>query len=68
MKLTAKTQAALSVALIVFIVTHPMTYRLVDSLLGGLVGRIASVTGCPSTTGLIAHSLVAGAVAYQMVL
>lgn len=49
---------ALILALVFFIVGNPMTYKLVDSLLGGLIGRIAGPSGSPTTLGLIVHSIV----------
>ncbi len=39
---------------------HPLTYQLVDSLLGPLIGRISGPGGAPTTLGLIVHSLVYG--------
>jgi hypothetical protein len=57
----------LTLAVLFFIIGNPMTYRLVDTLLGGLVGRIASVSGSPTTLGLIVHSIVFAAVAVYVV-
>lgn len=62
-----KLQGALVAGLLFFIISHPFVYRLVDSLLGGLLGRIASPAGCPTTWGLIVHSLVFAAAAYYEV-
>jgi hypothetical protein len=39
------------------VIVHPQTYNLVDSLLGNIIGKIAN-NGCPTTLGLIVHSLV----------
>jgi hypothetical protein len=57
-KISPKVQGALVAGLLFFIVSNPMTYQLVDSVLGGLVGRIASASGCPTNVGLIVHSAV----------
>lgn len=38
-----------------FIIANPETFRLVRRVLGP---RIATPTGCPSTTGLLVHTLV----------
>ena len=54
--------AVLNAALLFFIVANPMTYQLVDTLIGPLVGRIAGPGGAPTTLGLIVHSLVYGLV------
>lgn len=56
--LSAKNSVIVTVALLFFIVANPAVYRLVDSLLGWIVGPIASPSGCPTTLGLIVHSLV----------
>ena len=38
-------------AMIVFaVVSYPGTYKLVQSLLGGVLGKIADSSGCPTTT------------------
>lgn len=39
-------------------VSNPYTYKLVNSLLGGFIGRIADRQGCPTTTGFIVHTIV----------
>lgn len=57
---------ALTLALLFFIVGNPMTYKLVDSLLGGLVGSIATPSGAPTTLGLIVHSIVFALVATKV--
>jgi len=60
--LGGKYGAVLTAALLFFIVANPLTYQLVDSLLGPLVGRIAGPGGAPTTLGLLVHSLVYGVV------
>ena len=64
--LSGKPQAVVVAALLFFIVSHPMTYKLVDSVLGGLAGRIAGPAGCPTTWGIIVHSVVYGLVAVYL--
>ena len=59
-----KLSAAIVAGLMFFIVSNPVVYKLVDSLLGGFLGPIASPTGCPTTWGLIVHSAVFAAAAY----
>lgn len=68
MKLTPKVIASLQAALLFFIVSNPMTYKLVDSVLGMLVGRVAGPSGCPTNTGLIVHTIVFGLGAYALML
>lgn len=68
-----KIQHAAALALLFFVVSSPMTYRLVDQLVGSvasaLVPQVAhwfkvAQAGCPTTYGLAVHSVVFGVVAY----
>ena len=68
MKLTQKQAATLQAVLLFFIIAHPFTYRLTNSLLGGLIGRLSDPSGCPSSTGLIVHSVVFGLIVYGLML
>lgn len=61
---STQVRASLTAAVLFFIVANPVVYRLVDGLLGGLIGRIASPSGCATTWGLIVHSAVFGLAAY----
>ena len=45
-------------ALIFLLVVHPMTYQLTQKLLGGVLGKIAEPSGCPTTMGLALHTIV----------
>ena len=45
-------------ALIFLLVVHPMTYQLTQKLLGGILGKIAEPSGCPTTLGLALHTIV----------
>ncbi len=45
-------------AFIFILVIHPYTYRLTQTILGGLLGKIAESNGCPTTLGLIIHTIV----------
>jgi len=67
-RLTQKQSATLQAVLLFFIIANPMTYRLTNSLLGGLVGRLADSSGCPSSTGLLVHSAVFGLIVYGLML
>lgn len=66
MKIPGVSTKLLTLALLFFIVGNPMTYKLVDSVLGGLVGNIASASGAPTTLGLVVHSLVFALVATKV--
>ena len=67
-KLTQKQAATLQAVLLFFIIANPFTYRLTNSLLGGLVGRLSDPSGCPTSTGLIVHSVVFGLIVYGLML
>lgn len=46
-----------------FVVSNPLTYRIVRSVLGS---RIADPSGCPSTLGLFVHTVVFMIVIYAL--
>lgn len=62
--MNVKVKDALIAGLMFFIISNPMVYKLVDNLLGGMLGPIASPSGCPTTWGLIVHSAVFAAATY----
>jgi hypothetical protein len=62
--MNGKLKDALIAGLMFFIISNPMVYKLVDNLLGGMLGRIASPSGCPTNWGLIVHSAVFAAATY----
>ena len=62
--MNVKVKDALIAGLMFFIISNPMVYKLVDNLLGGLLGPVASPGGCPTTWGLIVHSLAFAAATY----
>ena len=53
-----KWQISIFSACIFILVIHPYTYIVTQKLLGGFVGKIADINGCPTTLGLIIHTLV----------
>lgn len=44
-------------AVIFFVIANPMTYKVVNSILGKLV-KISSDSGCATQTGVLVHSVV----------
>ena len=66
MRLTQKQSATLQAVLLFFLIANPMTYRLTNSLLGGLTGRLADGGGCPTSKGLLVHSAVFGVIVYAL--
>jgi hypothetical protein len=75
MMLSRKMQAALMAALLFYVISSPFTYRLVDQLVGGVVGAVipqftsmfkVAEAGCPTNYGLILHAAVFGLLSYHM--
>lgn len=73
--LSRKMQAALTAALLFYVISSPFTYRIVDQVVGGIVGAIApqlgslfkiAEAGCPTNYGLIVHAVVFGLVSYYL--
>jgi hypothetical protein len=73
---SVKFQSAALLAVLFFVVSSPMTYRLVDRLVGGLVSAVApqlgsvfkvAEAGCPTQYGLVVHSVVYGLVCFYLV-
>jgi len=52
-----KWQITLFSAFLFLLVVHPYTYKVTQNLLGGVLGRISD-NGCPTTRGLLLHTLV----------
>ncbi len=57
-----KVSATIQAVLVFYIISHPIVYRMTNSVVGGL----ANASGCPTAMGLIVHSLVFGAVVYGL--
>lgn len=62
--ISPKLKGALIAGLMFFIISNPMVYKLVDGVLGGALGSIASPSGCPTTWGLVVHSAVFAAATF----
>ncbi len=57
-----KVSATIQSILVFYIISHPVVYRLTNSLVGGL----ANSSGCPTPMGLIVHSIVFGGIVYGL--
>jgi len=45
--------------LLVFIlVVNPFTYKIINSILVKMFGKIAEIKGCPNMLGLLTHSII----------
>jgi hypothetical protein len=65
-RLSQKHSATLQAVFLFFLISNPFTYRLTNSLLGGLIGRLSDPSGCPTSLGIIVHSVVFGAIVYAL--
>ena len=68
MRLTQKQSATLQAVFLFFLISNPFTYRLTNSLLSGLIGRLSDPSGCPTSTGIVVHSVVFGLIVYALML
>ncbi len=64
--LSVQISATIQSVLVFLLVSAPMTYKLTNSLLGGIVGKLADASGCPTTVGLVVHALVFGLIVYGL--
>ena len=53
-----KWQISIFSAFIFILVINPYTYIFTQNLLGGLIGKIADSSGCPTYLGIIIHTIV----------
>jgi hypothetical protein len=53
-----KWQISIFSACIFILVVHPYTYLLTQKIFGGLLGRLSEPNGCPTTRGLVIHTIV----------
>ena len=63
-----KVMASLQAALLFLIVANPATYRLVQTIFGGLFKVANATTGCPSAAGLLLHAVVFGLLSYGLMM
>jgi hypothetical protein len=73
--LSKKLQHSLTLAVVFFVLSSPLTYRLIDKLVGGVVTGLVpqlepvfkvAQAGCPTTYGLALHSLAFFLVSYYL--
>jgi len=56
MNLALKAKYSFYSALVFFLVANPETYKIIQKLFGGIVGEVASLSGCPTILGLFIHT------------
>ena len=57
-----KVSATIQSVLVFLILSLPATYTVTNRLLGGVLGELATESGCPTMLGVIVHSLVFGVI------
>lgn len=45
-------------ALVFFLVANPETFKVVEKILGGVLGAIVTAGGCPTPLGLFVHTII----------
>jgi hypothetical protein len=53
-----KWQISILSALIFILVIHPYTYNFTQKIFGDTIGQITETAGCPTTRGLILHTIL----------
>jgi len=66
--MVSKIHATLQAVIVFLLVSLPFTYKITNGLLGGLVGKLADSSGCPTGLGLFVHSVVFGLIVYALML
>lgn len=72
---STRLRQSIALALLFFVISSPYTYKVVDQIVGTIVGSTVpqlswalkvAEGGCPTTYGLALHAVVFGAVAYML--
>jgi hypothetical protein len=61
-----KIYATVQSVILFLIISLPFTYMLTNRLLGGIIGKLADASGCPTTLGLFIHAIVFGFIIYGL--
>lgn len=64
--MNAKVMYSLQAALLFFVISSPFMYNIVEKVFGKLF--TVSINGCPTTHGLLLHTLVYGLVVYLLMM
>jgi hypothetical protein len=63
-----KISATIESMIAFLIVSLPFTYKVTNGLLGGILGKLANPSGCPTTLGLFIHTIVFGLIIYGLMI
>lgn len=61
-----KISATIQSIIVFIIISLPFTYKLTNSLLGGIIGKLADTSGCATGLGLFVHAIVFGIIIYLL--
>jgi hypothetical protein len=64
----SKVNATIQTVIAFLIISLPFTYKITNNLLSGILGELADSSGCPTTRGLLIHSLVFGVIVYYLMI
>lgn len=64
--MVSKFNATIQSIIIFLLVSLPFTYKITNSILGRIIGKLADSHGCPTGLGLLIHSLVFGLIIYGL--
>lgn len=64
----SKINATVQSIIVFLLVSLPFTYKMTNRLLGGILGKLADASGCPTPLGLFIHSIVFGLIVYSLML
>jgi hypothetical protein len=63
-----KISATIQSMIIFIVISLPFTYKLTNSILGNIIGKLADHSGCPTYLGLIVHAIVFGLIVFGLML
>jgi hypothetical protein len=64
LSISQKISATIQTIFVFILVSLPFTYKLTNRVLSGVLGQLADSSGCPTTLGLLIHSIVFGLIVY----
>jgi hypothetical protein len=62
----SKINATVQSIIVFLLVSLPFTYQTTNSLLSGVLGKLADPSGCPTPLGLFIHAIVFGLIVYGL--
>ncbi len=63
---STKIVATIQSIIVFLLVSSPFTYKITNRLLGGILGKLADPSGCPTPLGIFVHAIVFGLIVYGL--